>query len=162
MLNDNYYFITNIDKKYHFYYFKNMKKLNISELFKKAKLKVTPQRTAIINTISRYGHIEMDQLILELSNMMPNLSVATIYKNINTLLKYKIIKEVLFPNKKKMYELNCDTHIHLVCKGCGKITDVNVDREAIKERFSDITNVDFEDFLVNLFYLCDKCKNKNI
>ena len=137
-----------------------MDKVNIIETFKKANLKVTPQRTAIINVILNYGHIDIEQLIHKLSKLMPSLSVATIYKNIITLLEYKIIKEVLLPNKKKMFELNYNTHLHVICKRCGKITDINVGTEIIKERFSGIVDVEIEDFLFNLFYLCDDCKNE--
>ncbi|MBZ4672709.1 transcriptional repressor [Deferribacterales bacterium Es71-Z0220] len=135
-----------------------MRKFTSRNLLKNNKLKVTPQRTLLLDIISKYGHIDTDSIVTEITSTLPSVSVATVYKNLSTLIENGIVKEVNFPGKKKMYELNINKHIHLVCSKCGNIRDIDMSESLLKEKFRDIIDDEIDDFNINFYYTCKSCK----
>ena len=91
--------------------------LNISGLLKDYDLKVTPQRVAIVEELYTNGHMNIDEIYKKLIQRFPSVSLATIYKNINSMVERVFLSEVKIPNEKSVYELIKTEHAHLVCKG---------------------------------------------
>lgn len=102
---------------------------NFTDMLRTHNLKATPQRLAIMDIISVYGHINIDTLYEEVKKKFNSISLATIYKNINAMTKNLLLLEVKVPNEKSVYEVAKDNHSHLVCSHCGKIIDIDVDTE---------------------------------
>ncbi len=123
-------------------------------LLKQNDLKATIQRTNILKSINRAGHINIDDIYDDLKKSYPTLSLATIYKNIILMLEQNVIIEVPINGKKSKYELKKDEHIHLICKSCGNIEDRELDSYC---------NIDIENFKIvskqiNLYGLCKNCQ----
>ncbi len=123
-------------------------------LLKQNDLKATIQRTNILKSINRAGHINIDDIYDDLKKSYPTLSLATIYKNIILMLEQNVIIEVPINGKKSKYELKKDEHIHLICKSCGNIEDRELDSYC---------NIDIENFQIvskqiNLYGLCKNCQ----
>jgi len=106
------------------------------DLLKKHNLKATPQRLAILSTVAKYGHITIDNLYAEIKDMFHSISLATIYKNINSMTDEKLLCEVKIPNSKSVYEIVKDGHAHLKCEVCGEIKDMVINSEEIFEPIS--------------------------
>lgn len=102
---------------------------NFTDMLRTHNLKATPQRLAIMDIISVYGHINIDTLYEEVKKRFNSISLATIYKNINAMTKNLLLLEVKVPNEKSVYEVAKENHSHLVCSHCGKIIDIDVDTE---------------------------------
>ena len=51
-------------------------------LLQSSELKATFQRINILENISKYGHISIDDIYAEVIKIHPSLSLATVYKNI--------------------------------------------------------------------------------
>ena len=79
--------------------------LNISGLLKDYDLKVTPQRVAIVEELYTNGHMNIDEIYKKLIQRFPSVSLATIYKNINSMVERVFLSEVKIPNEKSVYEL---------------------------------------------------------
>ncbi|MEJ2500966.1 MAG: transcriptional repressor, partial [Campylobacterales bacterium] len=45
-------------------------------------LKVTPQRLKIVESLNTFGHLNIDMLYQEVKETYPNVSLATVYKNL--------------------------------------------------------------------------------
>ena len=123
-------------------------------LLKQNDLKATIQRTNILKSINRAGHINIDDIYDDLKKSYPTLSLATIYKNIILMLEQNVIIEVPINGKKSKYELKKEEHIHLICKSCGNIEDRELDSYC---------NIDIENFQIvskqiNLYGLCKNCQ----
>ena len=105
--------------------------LNIVELLKEKKLTVTPQRVEIVNLLSTNRHISVDELYALLHSTFPSISLATVYKNINTMLANEILSEIHISNSKNVYELTKEEHSHILCSKCNEIVELTVDLKKI-------------------------------
>ena len=54
-------------------------------LLKQSGLKVTPQRLSVLRILDRHTHPTIDELYDEILKENPSVSLATVYKNLNTL-----------------------------------------------------------------------------
>ena len=98
-----------------------------TNMLRKQHLKATPQRLAILTSISKYGHINIDHLYSEIKLIFKSISLATIYKNINAMTNALILQEVKLPSSKAVYEITKQNHSHLLCIKCNKIEDIVID-----------------------------------
>ena len=128
------------------------------EKLKDKGLKITPQRIAIVELLSEYGHLSISKLYDLVKQRFPSISLATIYKNVNTMVMSGYLKEVKIIGEDSRYELNCGEHSHLFCKKCGKVEDIELNDSMLKEEINQKS-----DFLVDSSFLvfygyCKECQ----
>ena len=99
--------------------------MNYIERLRENTLKVTPQRIAILEEIEAAGHIDIDALYEILRISFPNISLATVYKNVNQMYELSILEVIKVPNHKQQYEISKEPHIHLACDSCGSVMDMD-------------------------------------
>lgn len=130
---------------------------NYTELLRNYNLKATPQRIAIIQSIDNYGHINIDTLYEKVKNKFSSISLATIYKNIHSMVSNMLLLEVKIPNEKSVYEIVKTQHSHLVCTQCGVVIDIQIDTSRIVNSISSDYNfvIDKSDLLFS--GKCKKC-----
>jgi len=104
-----------------------------TDILREHNLKATPQRLAILHIISKYGHINIDSLYNEIKEQFSSISLATIYKNINSMTEEKLLGEVKLPNTKSVFEIVKEGHAHLKCEVCGDVEDMNIDTSVFSE-----------------------------
>lgn len=103
-----------------------------SKMLKDKKLKITPQRIAILEELYKHGHSSVDDIYILIKNRIPSVSLATIYKNITYMHNEGILKSVKTPTQKQKYEINQKPHIHLFCKICDRLDDFDMDTDKLK------------------------------
>ncbi len=134
---------------------------NIKDLLKDTPLKATPQRLAILSEIMKAGHIDLDSIYKNLSGSFPSMSLATVYKNIHTLKKYGVIKELAISGSKSKYEIAMQKpHHHLICKICGNVIDIEVDTSFLKKQLKDLKDFEISQCDIYCYGICSKCMNK--
>lgn len=131
--------------------------MNYAHLLKEYNLKVTPQRLAIVEELYYQGHMNIDDLYKNLLKKFPSISLATIYKNINSMLEKIFLNEVQIPNQKSVYELKKDEHSHVICKSCNSIIDVSLDTTPLAAQASELTNYKLDQSSVVFSGLCSSC-----
>ena len=94
-------------------------------LLKQSGLKVTPQRLSVLRILDRHTHPTIDELYDEILKENPSVSLATVYKNINTLKDEGLVVEVNIVNQKARYDIYEHPHIHVVCENCGSVEDMS-------------------------------------
>ena len=99
--------------------------MDYMELLKQAKLKATPQRLCVLKILSNHTHPTIDELYEQIKSEYPSISLATVYKNLSTLINENLVIEVNSPNQKAKYDIYEHPHIHLVGSNCGNITDIS-------------------------------------
>jgi len=109
---------------------------NYTTILREYNLKATPQRLVIIESIDKYGHINIDKLYEEVKEKFSSISLATIYKNINSMIKNMLLLEVKIPNQKSVFEIVKEQHSHLVCNYCGAVLDVKIDTKKMVDTLS--------------------------
>lgn len=103
-----------------------MSKAIFIEILKERKLKITPQRIAILEELEKKGHSTVDDIFNGIKLRVPSISLATVYKNILALQSADIIKSIKTPTHKQKYELNAKPHVHLFCRLCEKLQDFEI------------------------------------
>ncbi|AQW86651.1 peroxide stress transcriptional regulator PerR [Campylobacter pinnipediorum subsp. caledonicus] len=96
-------------------------------LLKRFGLKVTPQRLSVLKVLDKHTHPTIDELYEEIKKENPSVSLATVYKNLNTLKDEGLVVEVNIINQKPRYDIYEHPHIHVVCDNCGYVQDVSYD-----------------------------------
>ena len=132
---------------------------NFTETLRNYNLKATPQRLVIIESIDKYGHINIDRLYDEVKSKFSSISLATIYKNINSMITNTLLQEVKIPNEKSVYEIVKEKHSHLVCKDCGEVFDITVDIKNINDCVTNDYNFTIDQTDLVFSGKCNACSN---
>ncbi|MDE2491721.1 MAG: transcriptional repressor, partial [Elusimicrobia bacterium] len=97
----------------------------IRALFKAKRVPLTHQRLAVYEELSgRSDHPSAEALHDSLRRDYPSLSLATVYKTLQTLHELGIVSRVDSPSAQARYDAIVGTHHHAVCDGCGRIEDL--------------------------------------
>jgi Fur family ferric uptake transcriptional regulator/Fur family peroxide stress response transcriptional regulator len=133
---------------------------NYAELLKKHGLKATFQRMTILAGIDELGHANVDEIYSKVLETHPTLSLATVYKNIVTMVEEGVLVEVPIAGKKSKYELKKEEHLHLVCVECGSVVDRELDPILEEDTLNVAKNSSFalKARQLNLYGVCDKCQ----
>ena len=94
------------------------------EMLKSKGLKATPQRLCVLKSLSSHTHPTIDELYATVRKEHPSISLATVYKNLATLVDARLVVEIAVPGQKTRYDIYEKEHIHIVCKHCGAVSDI--------------------------------------
>ena len=127
------------------------------ENLKQSGLKVTPQRVAIVEFLSEYGHLNIAKMYELVKGKFPTISLATIYKNVNAMIENNFLKEVKIIGQDSRYELNYGEHSHVVCRECGKVVDVELDTKTLFKEVEKKSNIKVESSSMVFYGGCGEC-----
>lgn len=124
-------------------------------------LRLTPQRDVLLRALSSArGHPTADDLVRQVRRALPTVSHATVYRNLQELVRVGLISTLDLAGSAARFEVNADEHHHFVCRKCGKVWDVylsSVDVRINRHRSAlDGFQVDRRD--VQLHGLCVACR----
>ncbi|WP_263357147.1 Fur family transcriptional regulator [Acidicapsa ligni] len=89
-------------------------------------LAVTHQRQVIYEVMqSMPGHPSPEEVFVQVKELVPAISLATVYKNIHIFLTSGILREVSPHHGSLRVEMNSHPHHHLVCTQCRSIQDIS-------------------------------------
>ncbi len=134
---------------------------NYAQLLKEHDLKATFQRMTILSTIESVGHMDVDEIYEQVLKSHPTLSLATVYKNIITMVEKDVLVEVPIRGRKSKYEIRKDEHIHLICTKCGKVMDRELTQliEGDAHKLAQNNGFELENSQINLYGICEECRN---
>ncbi|WP_456431229.1 Fur family transcriptional regulator [Nitratifractor sp.] len=135
---------------------------NFAEVLKSHGLKATFQRMTILAVIEELGHASIDEIYENVLKTHPTLSLATVYKNIVTMVEQGVLVEVPISGRKSKYELKKHEHLHLICTECGSVTDRQMDEiiSADTEKIARDSAFRLHGRQVNLYGVCEHCAQK--
>lgn len=137
-----------------------MSKAIFTEILKEKKLKITPQRIAILEELEKNGHSSVDDIFNGIKPKVPSVSLATVYKNILALQNVNILKSVKTPTHKQKYEINIKPHVHLFCKICENLEDFAIDTNDFQEYCKKESGYHcIEEASILLTGICNNCAN---
>lgn len=128
-----------------------------------AGLRMTSQRALILDIISQgHGHLDADGVYRLAREKQPSLSLSTVYRNLQTLKKLGLVKELHFDESHHHYEAKPSAeHHHLLCLGCGKIVEFEcglshrMRQEIARKKGFEVTGVE-----VHMSGYCAECRRK--
>jgi Fur family transcriptional regulator, ferric uptake regulator len=117
----------------------------------------TRQRDAIRGVFLRVGRPLSPTEVLQYAQVeVPGLGIATVYRNIKSLVEEGELKPIDIPGQSTCYEsAGLAHHHHFHCNRCGKVYDI----EGCPGKIEDLTPKGFsvESHEVILFGSCDHC-----
>ena len=106
-------------------------------------------------------HPTAEWLYMELKPEIPELSLATVYRNLEQLSEKGIIQKLEGENKTTHYDGNPLPHYHLNCNSCSNIFDFPSDFVSLPlDKISDASDFTVTDYTVNFRGICPGCKIK--
>ena len=89
--------------------------------------KYSRQREVILESIKmRRDHPTVDMLYEDVKLQMPNIGIATIYRNVSELCNCGQIRKIKCEDGVYRYDGNEENHIHFECNNCHKIFDIKL------------------------------------
>jgi Fur family peroxide stress response transcriptional regulator len=135
--------------------------MKYEHLLKQHQLKATPQRIAIVGLMQRAGHISIDDLYCAIREKFASISLATLYKNIHSMMDVNLIREVKVAGCKTKYEIEKASHAHVMCKKCGELKDIALDPSSLLQNGGfDITGYQADDVSIVISGICPDCQQK--
>lgn len=126
------------------------------------KTRYSQQRENIKKGLERFCiHPSAEALYMELKPNNPNLSLATVYRNLNKLAKTGEIKKIEGLEGQVHYDHNTEEHFHFICMKCHKIFDLPAGMsESLKKSLENQNNFEILSYDILVKGLCSKCKEK--
>ena len=103
------------------------------------------------------SHLTADQVFLQLREVYPKVALASVYNNLNRLWEDGRIRNVSVEGMPDRYD-RIERHDHLVCRGCGKLLDL--DLTDLTEQLQKQVGVPLLAYDLKLIYLCEECRAK--
>ncbi|MCI6788557.1 MAG: transcriptional repressor [Mollicutes bacterium] len=121
----------------------------------------TIQRKLIFDATKALGHARVKDIADYLNRNSYSISLATIYRNVDSLVLDNLLKRVTLNLKDDYYEISAQpNHDHFICKKCGKIIDVeptNLNFAPFTDKFGN----EVEQITTTYYGTCSDClKNK--
>jgi len=104
-----------------------MKKIDkkITNDLKSQVIRLTRQRAIIMEVLKGTTlHPTADWIYDRVRKRCPNVSLGTIYRNLNLLKEKGLIRELTFGKNTARYDYNFKPHHHIICLKCGKLEDI--------------------------------------
>ena len=129
-----------------------------------AILKYSRQRESIKNYLMRTReHPTADSVYLHVKEEFPNISLGTVYRNLNLLTDIGDVVKIPAQDGGDRFDGNVEPHNHFFCTGCGNIIDLDLDMKKIEEVNATAAK-NFDGFIessTTIFYgKCNKCISK--
>lgn len=122
---------------------------NYAQILRENNKKVTTQRLAIIDELDKYGHLSIDELYEHIYKKFPAISLATIYKNINSMKDDGLVEEIKLPNVKSKFELKKDEHYHIICKECHRVADIKTEVKTFDLDIPEFNNIKMDSLVLS-------------
>ena len=90
-------------------------------------LKYSKQRESIKNfLVTRYDHPTAETVYLNIRREFPNISLGTVYRNLNLLAEIGEIQKLSPGIGPDRFDGNPAPHYHFICRHCGCVMDLTV------------------------------------
>jgi len=144
-------------------------KRGINEM-KKEKIgeRNTAQRETILQEIRKMRtHPTAMEVYLEVKRKIPNISLGTVYRNLEMMSKKGLIRK-LTGEYSNRYDGMVENHFHFICKKCNKIYDIPnennkeihriIKEQIIKMKEKTKDKYEIDEYEMIFYGFCDRCK----
>ena len=87
----------------------------------------TIQRSLVLEAVNGLkSHATADEVYAEVAATHPNISKATVYRNLNLLSEMGMIRKLEIPGGADRFDHICKEHCHVKCEKCGRVFDIEI------------------------------------
>ncbi len=97
----------------------------------------------------------------ELKKDFNNLSMGTVYRNVNILIDQNLVTKIESGSSFDRFDGNVSPHYHFICRDCQSIYDFPMPIISdLEEKAATLTSHSVEEHRVNFYGQCENCLNK--
>lgn len=139
---------------------RNVSATSLAAMLRERGLRLTPQRQLILEAVHELGHATPESVHNAVRERAAGVNITTVYRTLELLEELGLVNHTHLSHGSPTYHAaGEDQHVHLVCRACGSIAEVD------PEVMSPVTTLlrDERDFRVDvghvsLFGVCGDCK----
>lgn len=124
-------------------------------------LRPTKLRQAVLNVLSASQEpLSVPDILIKLKTHKLNPNKTSLYRAFETMKKEGFINEIMLGENKKRYELaDKSHHHHIVCKNCGSIEDIEMEKDLdmFEKKIEKTKNFKIASHSLEFFGMCGKC-----
>ena len=95
-------------------------------------MRMTSQREIILKELQdSHQHLTADELYERVKKIMPRISLATVYRNLETLSEAGIIGKLEISGRQKRFDSDVHPHDHIYCLECHRVDNIDFDRNLV-------------------------------
>lgn len=125
--------------------------------------RLTPQREMILSVICESeGHLTADEIIQRVRRRYPHFNKSAVYRTLDLLTRHGLVNPTDFGQGCITYEIHRHPHHHhLVCRKCGKMTEMSESvfaalEKTLRDDYSFVAELDH----FAIWGTCAKCQGK--
>ena len=124
-------------------------------------MKFSKQREMILNQVKMFPvHPTADQVYTALKAENPNLSLGTVYRNLNLLSEMGELLKIRIADGSDRFDGRTDCHYHMVCDKCSRVFDVELSElDGLNDTVSHKYGHRLTMVTLNLNGVCCECEN---
>ncbi|MFN3535007.1 MAG: Fur family transcriptional regulator [Desulfatiglandales bacterium] len=128
--------------------------------------RLTKQRQVILETMKELGgHPTADEIYVEVKKKLPDISLGTVYRNLDVLSAAGFIKKIEPEHHQMRFDYNLHDHYHLTCIRCHKIEDIEIPTpddpmEVLSKSVGSLSKYGIFGHRLEFFGLCSECRKK--
>lgn len=112
----------------------------------------------ILNSIlESTSHPSDDDIYQQLRMSGKRITLATVYNNLHVLCREGKVRNLLLDEKSERFDKPM-RHDHLICRGCGKLSDIRL--ADLKAQLEKDCGFELDDYDLKLFYRCEACRGR--
>ena len=122
------------------------------------------QRQAIVDYLSNTKeHPTADMVYTRVRELYPNVSLGTVYRNLSMFKANGEIISIGTVNGVERFDGNTNPHVHFVCNGCEKVTDLMTIAvpEELNQEVTGLTGGQIDMCHLTFIGQCSQCKKKS-
>jgi Fe2+ or Zn2+ uptake regulation protein len=125
----------------------------------KKKLRMTHQREIILQELCKCtNHPAADELHLRVKKKLPRISLATVYRNLETLAEAGVIKKIEITGRQKRFDWDLRQHNHIYCVQCHRVDNILLEPGVETLRPEDDRGYAITGFRIEFVGLCPACQ----
>ena len=126
------------------------------------QLRMTNQREIILRELKKSRqHLSADELYDRVKRIMPRISLATVYRNLEILSEAGLIGKLEISGRQRRFDYDVSDHDHIYCVVCHKVDNLSIERNNIDaERLGAAVGYSITGCRVEIIGICPECRKK--
>ncbi|MGL1930550.1 MAG: transcriptional repressor [Desulfotalea sp.] len=124
-------------------------------------MRMTKQRIAILQELQKScQHLTADVLYDRVRKVLPKVSLATIYRNLELMAEGRMIKQLDVGGSKKVFDADVTPHHHIFCLSCHRVDNIDFTGE---DHFLEVEKSDYKisGYRIDIVGICKNCSKNN-
>lgn len=126
-------------------------------------MKYSRQKDEILELMrsGKLDHPSAAEVFMAMKDILPNIGIATVYRNLNTLSDLGMLRRLNFAGEADRYDFNLSKHHHAICLGCGRVFDFEMERDnSIEHILGEKIGFSATSVSYSVSGFCKKCSQK--